>query len=234
VLIAARGAALAAVALACAATLVADAAHAATPTRAATATRAAKPKRTAPPARPAKPGRAAGSTRAATPTPPCPGANLSPSAANIAAVDAATLCLLNEVRILYRLRPLRANRELGNVAASQVTNMVRWNYFADVRPSGQTVLSLVALTGYPLHAIGFAVGQNIGWGTGSYATPAHIVAEWMASPPHRQIMLNGEYRDAGVAVTPAVPAVVNAARQGATYAIELGVRRFFAGGASER
>jgi uncharacterized protein YkwD len=167
--------------------------------------------------------RAAGAT---TPPPPCLGANLYPSAANIPAVDAATLCLVNDVRILYRLRPLHSNRELGHVASSQVTNMVRWNYFADVRPSGQTVLSLVALTGYPLHAIEFAVGQNIGWGTGSYTTPTHIVAEWMASPPHRQIMLSSEYRDAGVAVTPAVPAVLNAARQGATYAIELGVRRF--------
>jgi hypothetical protein len=37
-------------------------------------------------------------------------------------------------------------------------------------------------------------------------------------------MLTGEYRDAGIAATPAVPAVVGEGRAGATYAIEFGVR----------
>ncbi len=169
---------------------------------------------------------AADTARAATPWPPCPGANVHPSAANLHAVDAATLCLVNRVRVAHRVRPLSSNRELGHVAVSQVTNMVRWNYFADVRPSGQTPLSLVRVTRYPAHAADFAVGQNIAWGTGSYTSPAHIVAEWMASRPHREIMLDAEFRNAGVAITPAVPAVVHASGRGATYAIEFGVRRF--------
>jgi uncharacterized protein YkwD len=169
---------------------------------------------------------AAGTARAATASSSCRGADLRPSAATVPAVDAAVLCLVNEIRSAYHLRPLHANRELGRVAASQVTAMVQWDYFADIRPSGQTPLALVALTRYPAHAAEFAVGENIAWGTGSYTTPAHVVAEWMASAPHRQIMLSGSYRDAGVAVTPAVPGVVNAGGGGATYAIELGVRRF--------
>ena len=69
-----------------------------------------------------------------------------------------------------------------------------------------------------------AVGQNLAWGTGPDATPERIVAAWMASPPHREIMLAGEYRDAGVAAIPAVPAVVGVRQPGATYAIEFGVR----------
>lgn len=156
----------------------------------------------------------------------CPGANAHPTPADVAAVDAATLCLINQVRGAHHLRPLRSNRELGRVAASQVTHMVRADYFADNRPTGQTPMSLVAITRYPAHAAGFSVGQNIAWGTGSYTTPAHIVAEWMASPPHRELMLDTEFRDAGVAVTPAVPSVLHAGRRGATYAIEFGVRRF--------
>jgi len=169
----------------------------------------------------------ADTARAATPSGSCPGANLYPSATNVPAVDAATLCLVNRLRAAHHLSALRANRELGHVAASQVTSMVRWNYFADVRPSGQTPMSLVAVTRYPAHAAQFAVGENIAWGTGSYTTPAHIVAEWMASPPHREIMLSGEYRDAGVAATPAVPAVLDARGPGATYVIEFGARRFY-------
>ncbi len=154
----------------------------------------------------------------------CRNANLRPTATNLGAVDAATLCLVNRERTARGLRPLHANRELGHVAASQVGSMVRRDYFADVGPSGQTPLSLVAVTRYPAHADEFAVGQNIAWGTGSYTTPAHIVQEWMNSPPHREIMLSGEYRDAGVASTSAVPAVLDTSGHGATYVIEFGVR----------
>jgi uncharacterized protein YkwD len=163
---------------------------------------------------------------AASATQPCKGANLYPTAANVVAVDAATLCIVNQVRLAYGLRPLRINRELGHVASSQVTSMVTRDYFADDRPTGQTPLSLVAVTRYPAHAAQFAVGENIAWGTGKFTTPAHIVDEWMASPPHREILLSAPYRDVGVAVTPAVPAVLNASHRGATYALELGMRLF--------
>jgi uncharacterized protein YkwD len=167
---------------------------------------------------------AAGATSAATAATSCPGANLRPSAANVATVDAATLCLVNLERSAHGLRPLHANSVLGHVAARQVTNMVRHDYFADVGPSGQTPMSLVAVTRYPAHAAQVVVGQNIAWGTGRYTTPVHIVAEWLASPPHREIMLGGEYRDAGVAVLPAVPALLRTHGRGATYAIDFGAR----------
>jgi uncharacterized protein YkwD len=156
----------------------------------------------------------------------CAGANLAPTATDVAAVDAATLCLVDQIRAAHHLRPLRANRELGHVAASQVVHMVSADYFADNRPSGQTPLSLVRVTRYPSHAANYEVGQNIAWGTGAFSTPAHIVAEWMASPPHREVMLSPQFRDAGVAVTTSLPAVLDRGRHGATYAIEFGVRRF--------
>jgi len=157
---------------------------------------------------------------------PCPGAGLRPSATNGAAIDAATLCLINRARAAHRVRALRSNRDLGGVAASQVAVMVRWNYFADVRPTGQTPLALVFATRYPANTARVSVGQNIAWGTGRYATPARIVAAWLASAPHRQVMLAGEYRDAGVAVTARAPSVLAHGQQGATYAIEFGLRRF--------
>ncbi|HEV3035263.1 MAG TPA: CAP domain-containing protein [Solirubrobacteraceae bacterium] len=180
----------------------------------------------APTVRPADGPRGADGARVAAAGSPCTGESLHPTAANVSAIDAATLCLINRLRHVHGQRALRANRELRGVAASQVVAMVRRDYFADVRPTGQTPLSLVAITRYPVHAAEFAVGQNIAWGTGSDTTPAHIVQEWMASPPHREIMLSGEYRDVGVAVTPAVPAILGAGGHGATYAIEFGVRHF--------
>lgn len=156
---------------------------------------------------------------------PCRDTNLKPSAANAARVDAATLCLIDRERKSRQLRPLRPNGELRTLATSQVDHMVSWNYFADDRPPGLTPLSLLAATRYPAHAKRVSVGQNIGWGTGPYATPASMVAGWMASPEHREIILTGEYRDAGVGVAPALPAVIGQQFAGATYAIEF-ARRF--------
>ena len=169
---------------------------------------------------------AAADPRASAAAGPCPGATLEPNASDGAAVDAATLCLVNAVRAAHHLHALRANGQLAKVATSQVASMIRWDYFADVRPTGQTPLSLVGVTRYPAHTAGFAVGQNIAWGTAAFASPEHIVAEWMASPPHRAIILTSGYRDAGVAVDPALPGVLRAGRRGATYAMEFGVRHF--------
>jgi uncharacterized protein YkwD len=156
----------------------------------------------------------------------CANTSLQPTAGDQDAVDQATLCLVNAIRRAHGLHALRANGQLGKVASSQVSSMIRWDYFADVRPTGQTPMSLVGVTRYPAHSAGFAVGQNIAWGSGSFASPAHIVAEWMASPPHRAIILTSYYRDAGVGVNPGLPGVLRAGQKGATYAMEFGVRHF--------
>jgi uncharacterized protein YkwD len=169
---------------------------------------------------------AAAAPRAHAAASTCAGATLQPTAGDGDAVDVATLCLVNAVRAANHLHPLRSNGQLGKVATSQVATMIRWDYFADVRPTGQTPMSLVGVTRYPAHTAGFAVGQNIAWGTAAFASPEHIVDEWMASPPHRAIILTATYRDAGVAVTPALPGVVRAGQSGATYAMEFGVRHF--------
>jgi uncharacterized protein YkwD len=166
-------------------------------------------------------------TAAATPkrSTSCRGADLSPTASNSTAIGAATLCLIDRIRAAWHLGPVQANAALRAVAASQVRNMVRWDYFADVRPSGQTPLSLVAATGYRAHAASVSVAQNIAWGTGPQATPARIVAAWMTSPPHRSVILTSSFRDAGVAAIPAVPSRLGHGSYGATYAIEFGTRR---------
>jgi uncharacterized protein YkwD len=155
---------------------------------------------------------------------PCRGSNLSPNTGDGPAVDAATLCLINEQRAAYHLRALRPNHTLSAVAASQLDSMVRWNYFADVRPSGQTPIALVSRTPYRRPGARLSVGQSIAWGAGGKATPARIVAAWMASPPHRELILTGGFRDAGVAASATLPSALGAGIHGAIYAIELGAR----------
>ncbi|HEY2141788.1 MAG TPA: CAP domain-containing protein [Solirubrobacteraceae bacterium] len=155
---------------------------------------------------------------------PCQDANLLPTATNMAAINAVTLCLVDRIRAAHHLPMLRANRELQTVAITQAVEMVSQDFFSHDSPSGQTPAARVASTRYPVHARSLSTAQNIGWGTGAYATPAHMVAAWMASPPHRQIILTGEYRDAGVGVAVPVPSVVGHGEPGATYAIEFGAR----------
>ncbi len=154
----------------------------------------------------------------------CPGAALHPTATNAAAVDAAILCLVDRVRAGAHLPALRANRELTAVATSQVRRMVRLDYFADVGPGTLSPLALVVGTRYPAHAASISVGQNIAWGTGSYVTPSAVVSAWMASPPHRAIILNASWRDTGIGVAAAAPARLAHGQPGATYAMEFATR----------
>jgi uncharacterized protein YkwD len=154
----------------------------------------------------------------------CPGANLQPSPTNARTIDASTLCLIDQVRVAHRLPTLKANRELQKVAVSQVTSMVRLDYFADVSPSGTTPAAMIAATRYGQRADGLSTAENIGWGTERDATPAQMVVAWLQSPPHREIILTGEFREAGVGTTAAAPPALAEGQPGATYALELAAR----------
>ena len=55
------------------------------------------------------------------------------------------------------------------------------------------------------------------------STPQAIVAAWIASPGHLANILEAQYDDTGIGITPAVPPSLGAAPPGATYAQEFGV-----------
>ncbi len=155
---------------------------------------------------------------------PCPNSNLRPSGSNLAAVDAATVCLIDRIRHARGLAPLRPNRSLHGVATAQSAEMVLGDYFGDNSRSGRTPLQRIAATRYRKHTRGISAAQNIAWGTGTYATPTAIVAAWMASPPHRRIMLGAGFRDVGVGATAAAPATLARGQTGATYTVDFGAR----------
>jgi uncharacterized protein YkwD len=154
----------------------------------------------------------------------CPGANLRPSRVNVETVDTATLCLIDRLRIAHGLPTLKANRELKVVAVTQVDAMVRLDYFADDGPSGTTPATLIAATRYGQHASSLSTAENIGWGTERDATPAQMVAAWLQSPAHREIILTGAFREVGVGATASAPSSLAEGQPGATYAIELARR----------
>lgn len=173
----------------------------------------------------AAPSGAAG-LRAATSAAACPGAHTTPNARNAALVDAATLCLMNQLRTARGMHPLRENTALARIASGQASDMVRGHYFADQSLSGKSPLARVMASGYVAHPSGVRLltAQNIGWGTGPNATPAGIVRAWMLSPPHRRIMLTPAYRDAGVGAAASVPSGIGSRWLGGTYAVEFGKR----------
>src|ERR1700679_4059036 len=76
----------------------------------------------------------------AKPQAPCPNAQLQPTAGDLAQINTATLCLIDQVRTAYRLRPLRFSSPLQSVAVGQARDMVIGDYFGDESLSGRTPL----------------------------------------------------------------------------------------------
>jgi uncharacterized protein YkwD len=99
--------------------------------------------------------------------------------------------------------------------------MVRRRYFAHDSLSGAEFSDRIHRTGYT-RGRWWRLGENLGWGGGSQATPAAMVAAWMDSPGHRVNVL-GQFREIGVGLALGAPRPDQA--QSATYATEFGVVR---------
>jgi uncharacterized protein YkwD len=154
--------------------------------------------------------------RPAAADPGCSGADASPAKERLGLVRHATLCLINRVRTEHGLRRLRANRRLRKGAMGHARDMVQRHYFAHT-----SLRARLATTGYATSRTAWTAGEALAWGTGSRASPRQIVQAWMNSPGHRQILLTGRFRDAGVGVARGAP---GRARGGATYTLDLACR----------
>jgi uncharacterized protein YkwD len=154
----------------------------------------------------------------------CRHTGLTPTAANVRLIRAATLCLINRERAANGERPLRPNARLRRAAQTHSQSMSFDDYFEHVGPGGVTPLARLRAVGYisSSHA-GYEVGENIAWGTLGLATPRAIVAAWMASPGHRANILDRRYRETGVGVSPRPPARFAHGQPGAIYTQDFGV-----------
>jgi uncharacterized protein YkwD len=154
----------------------------------------------------------------------CKGTGLQPTRADLTRVSAATLCLIEHERLAYRLKPLHSNGSLQRIGSKQAGEMVIGDYFGDDSLSGWTPMQRIEASAYAARARSLSTGQNIGWGSGALATPGAMVRAWMLSPPHREIMLSGGYRDVGVGIAPAAPQRSTGGLSGATYVVEFASR----------
>lgn len=152
----------------------------------------------------------------------CPGADLLPIAANIGAVESATVCLVNAERVSRGLPRLHRNRKLKAAALAHSEDMVRRHYFSHDTPSGAGPDERIGRAGYMPKDGPWVIGENLAWATETLPTPRQIVRAWMKSPEHRRNILFADFHDVGIGVVLGVPDPALGA--GATYSAEFGAK----------
>jgi uncharacterized protein YkwD len=159
----------------------------------------------------------------AAPAGPCEGTTLVPTEADLALVRAATICLVNRERTTRGEGPLLTNSDLQNAAQGHSESMASGAYFEHSGPGGSFLQRIMA-SGYLSgpNAL-YSVGENIAYGSLQEATPASIVAAWMASPGHRANILNSSFLEAGIGIAPHLPASLGGGEAGAMYTEDFGV-----------
>jgi uncharacterized protein YkwD len=145
-------------------------------------------------------------------------AQQSPPTATTASVSTVDR-MVNRFRRRHGLAPLRVDVSLAHAADRHARDMVERHYFSHTTPSGRSFVSWVARSGYLRRASGWCLGEVLAWDSAPRTTPAVIVHAWMASPPHRAILLEPAYRQLGIAITRGVP---SSGGGGYTYAIDFG------------
>src|SRR3954468_13502391 len=148
----------------------------------------------------------------------CAGGAVPPGAAAPAAVEAAIACLVGAQRAAHGLPAVRPAAPLALAARRHAADMVARGYFAHVSPTGGTVDRRARRTGY-LDAPCWALGEDLGWAPPALATAGAVVAARMAGASHRSVVLDGDFREIGVAVAGSAPVGEVA---GATFVLELG------------
>lgn len=99
----------------------------------------------------------------------------------------------NNQRLSAGLSIVRENKALDEAALSKAADMFAKGYWAHVSPTGTEPWYFITKSGYKYqHA-----GENL---ARDFSNPKDIVAAWMASPTHKQNLLDGRYQDMGIAV----------------------------------
>lgn len=154
----------------------------------------------------------------------CADTDLAPATWNVERVRAAVVCLVNRERAAHGEGALQANPRIEQAAQSHTESMAFGGYFEHVGPRGDTPVDRMRASGYIYSSrVGYEVAENLAWGTGGQGTPRAIVAAWMASSGHRANILDANFRDTAVGVSPHVPSSLGAGQSGGIYTQDFGV-----------
>jgi uncharacterized protein YkwD len=137
----------------------------------------------------------------------CDDAKARTAQASTAALEDAVACLLNAERRKAGLRRVSGNRRLETAAIRHARDMRDRDYFSHTSVDGRSFSQRIMDAGYMRgqERGPWKVGETLAWGTGTMSTPAQLVANLMASPPHREVILDGDYREIGVGIVRGTP-----------------------------
>ena len=114
---------------------------------------------------------------------------LSPGAASGAdagvSVEARAIESLNQIRASNGLAPLRTSNSLSQSADAYSRHMLVHDFF------GHQARILVASRFH-------TVGETLAWHSGFQPGARRTVRQWMASPPHRAVLLSSAFRLVGM------------------------------------
>ena len=99
----------------------------------------------------------------------------------------------NEQRELAGVEPLRTNELLNEAAYLKAQDMLRQQYWAHIAPDGTTPWQWLTKVGYNYASAGENLAKN-------FSSSGATMTAWMASPEHRENILNSRYSEVGFAV----------------------------------
>ncbi len=101
--------------------------------------------------------------------------------------------LTNKKRAENNLPPLKENLFLDQAAQAKAANMFAENYWAHYAPSGKDPWGFINGSGYKFTYAGENLARN-------FYSSDDVVNAWMASPSHRENIVNNKYQEIGIAV----------------------------------
>ena len=111
------------------------------------------------------------------------------AASKLSQAESGLLQAVNTTRAAHGLRPLQLDPALTAAARSHSSEMLRGDYFAHGDFRGR-------MLGF--HVRGPVVGENLAWGTGTYAAAGTVISEWLRSPEHRANLLRPSFTRIGI------------------------------------
>lgn len=103
------------------------------------------------------------------------------------------ISLTNAERVKHGLAPLSEDARLNAAAVAKAQNMFEENYWAHYAPSGKDPWVFINGAGYKFTYAGENLARN-------FYNSSDVVNAWMASPTHKDNILNSHYRNIGIAV----------------------------------
>lgn len=101
----------------------------------------------------------------------------------------------NEQRLGEGLKPLSYSEKLADAARRKAANMFEENYWAHNSPSGKSPWVWFNSAGYSYVYAGENLAKDFG-------ETSRLFSAWMASPTHKDNIVNPKYTEIGIAVVP--------------------------------